>query len=217
MLTLKIPRNFEVLISIHCLPGLVAEAFHPDVGVYTPDELARIRYDFANRFYAEIEEASMNGSMRIRSRVGRVIDPKNFRNPGDVHTDWNTVAPHDLIDYLKDLDPAIVFIEPPANTAAQPASDVHKQASPTPEPQAAPAAPAADTQPQAAPAKAGNAQRWTPEFTSEVNAYRGGHTELQTAENFGVSGALIRRKLAEMKSANKPNASPFSGLQKRSN
>jgi hypothetical protein len=131
MLTLKIPRYFEVLISIHCIPGLVAEAFHPDLDVYTPDELARIRYDFANRFYAEIEEASMNGSMRIRNRIGRVIDPKNFRNLGDVHTDWNTVAPHDLIDYLKDLDPVIVFIEPPANTATQPASDAHKQASAT--------------------------------------------------------------------------------------
>jgi len=71
-------------------------------------------------------------------------------------------------------------------------------------------------QPQAASAKAGTAQRWTPEFTSEVRAYRDSHTERQTAEKFGVSGALIRRKLAEMNSTSKPNAGPFSGLGKRS-
>ena len=55
-------------------------------------------------------------------------------------------------------------------------------------------------------------KRWTTAFTDEVRAYRAKHTEKQTAEKYGVSGALIRRKLAAPKKA---KAQPFSGLGSR--
>lgn len=55
-------------------------------------------------------------------------------------------------------------------------------------------------------------KRWTAAFTDEVRAFRAKHTEKQTAEKFGVSGTLIRRKLAQPKKA---KAQPFSGLGSR--
>lgn len=66
------------------------------------------------------------------------------------------------------------------------------------------------TQHQNAPAE--NGKKWTPEFTEGVRAYRGGHTEKETAEKYGVSGTLIRRKLAPPKKA---QAHPFGGLGSR--
>lgn len=54
--------------------------------------------------------------------------------------------------------------------------------------------------------------RWTPEFIEEVRAYRANHTEAKTADKYGVSGALIRRKVAPPKKA---IAHPFSGLGSR--
>ena len=81
------------------------------------------------------------------------------------------------------------------------------------------AAPAPDTQPQAepeaTPAKAGTAKRWTPEALAELKAYRGKHTEAETAKQFGVSGQRVRVLLAEGKSTGKPKASPFSGMVHR--
>lgn len=64
------------------------------------------------------------------------------------------------------------------------------------------------TEPAEQPAKPGTGKRWTPEFLAEVKAYRARHTEHETAVKFGVSGSLVRRKLA----AEKPKASPFTGL-----
>ncbi len=54
-----------------------------------------------------------------------------------------------------------------------------------------------------------NGKRWNPALISEVRDYRASHTEKETAEKYGVSGSLIRRKLAPPKKA---KAQPFDRL-----
>ena len=73
-----------------------------------------------------------------------------------------------------------------------------------------------EQKPQAATVKPGINKKWTPEFTNEVRVYRTSYTEAQTAEKYGVSGSLIRRKLAATTPASKSKATPFSGLVHRS-
>ncbi|WP_146186075.1 hypothetical protein [Limnohabitans sp. MMS-10A-192] len=61
-------------------------------------------------------------------------------------------------------------------------------------------------------------KRWTDERLLELQNYRAKHTEKKTAEHFEISGALVRRLLAQFRSRNEPapkSASPFSGLGKR--
>jgi hypothetical protein len=41
--------------------------------------------------------------------------------------------------------------------------------------------------------------KWTPEYISEVRAYRERHSAIDTAIHFGVSGSLIRQKLKVVK------------------
>lgn len=59
----------------------------------------------------------------------------------------------------------------------------------------------------------GAAKRWTATLLLEVEAYRANHTEQETATHFGVSGPLIRRKLAAHRAEKLPT--PFAGLGKR--
>ena len=55
-------------------------------------------------------------------------------------------------------------------------------------------------------------KRWTKDFIEDVRGYRATHTDKQTGEKYGVSGSLVRRKLATPKKA---KAQPFSGLGSR--
>lgn len=59
------------------------------------------------------------------------------------------------------------------------------------------------------PVKRGTEKRWTTEALADLERYRLSHTEAQTAEKFGISGTLVRRKMAEKQSASKKTASPF--------
>jgi hypothetical protein len=65
----------------------------------------------------------------------------------------------------------------------------------------APLLPLVLTAPELEAAMPAQNKKWTPAFIAEVQAYRDNHTEKQTAEKFGVSGSLIRRKLATPKKA----------------
>ena len=63
--------------------------------------------------------------------------------------------------------------------------------------------------------KGGSEKYWTDERLLEMEAYRAKHTESETAEQFEISGSLVRRRLAEFKARKKPapkSATPFSGL-----
>lgn len=47
--------------------------------------------------------------------------------------------------------------------------------------------------------KNGTTTRWTPEELHRLKEYRSTHTEAATAQQFGVSGTMVRRQLAKMK------------------
>ena len=51
-------------------------------------------------------------------------------------------------------------------------------------------------------------KKWTQEQIAKLQAYRGQHTEKETAEHFNISGVRIRQLLAPSKTA----AGPFTGL-----
>jgi hypothetical protein len=151
MITVKIPPHFAVGIPLNCIPGLLAEAFHPDTGHYTPNELAQIRYAVASKLDAETTKAAFDGSLRVRCKLGLAsIEPSSFLSLGDVHSDFRFVTPKDLVEYLSDLDIKIEVFDPLA--VALPVAT----ASPAPEPKAAPVAPPADKATQ--PVQRGTAQ-----------------------------------------------------------
>lgn len=64
--------------------------------------------------------------------------------------------------------------------------------------------------------KNGTSKRWTDTELKKLKDFRADHTEEQTALHFGVSGAYVRKKLAEFKLTCMPKpAHPFDGLGRR--
>lgn len=64
--------------------------------------------------------------------------------------------------------------------------------------------------------KNGTTTRWTHEELQRLKEYRSTHTEDATAQQFGVSGTLVRRHLAKMKEGKTPKpARVWDGLGKR--
>lgn len=54
----------------------------------------------------------------------------------------------------------------------------------------------------------GTVKKWTPEKLAELKAYRDCHTEPETAKQFGISGARIRKLLP----TGRPQKKPYSGF-----
>lgn len=64
--------------------------------------------------------------------------------------------------------------------------------------------------------KNGTTTRWTHEELQRLKEYRSTHTEDATAQQFGVSGTLVRRHLAKMKEGKTPKpARVWDGLGQR--
>lgn len=59
--------------------------------------------------------------------------------------------------------------------------------------------------------KNGTTKRWTPEELQRLKEYRSTHTVAETAQQFGVSGTMVRRQLAKIKEAKTPKPARFWG------
>lgn len=193
MRTIALLAGIESL-SLHELAELLAYAQHPAEDDNYRKAKAAIQI--------EVDRDAQSGSLPVHDKLtGARITPaaaptdpldRLFWTPS-IEILYGVVMVPDVIKYaaLRYISVEIESAEPEA---------AHSPAEPAP----------------VVPAKPGAAQRWTPEFTNEVRAYRASHTEAQTAEKYGVAGSLIRRKLAPSNPASKPKATPFSGLVHRS-
>lgn len=149
----------------------------------------------SRRFYEE------DGALFSLAQLLNTVFPHESEQSSEFYLDWMAKR---RIELPEALNEALKIVKNPdlksVSSSTQVLASEQQQANLVSEPQV----------------KNGIQKVWTPEFFELVFAYRANHTEDETANHFGKSGALIRRKLREFKERKaSQKTNPFLGLVKK--